>query len=80
MIPRKDRGSARTLAENLLVTDVVNAHGVVLLQTVWAITPDILAGRRRTDVERIADQAQLIGRLGELVAKMFEPVSLAAAA
>jgi hypothetical protein len=44
-------------AETLLVIDIVNAGGRILLQTVWAISPDMLAGRRRTDIETILDQA-----------------------
>jgi hypothetical protein len=43
--------------ETLLVIDVVTSAGVILLQTVWATTADLRAGRRRTDVERIADPA-----------------------
>jgi len=39
----------------------------------------LVAGRRRTSVERIADQAQLIGRLHELVPKIYKPLRLAAA-
>ncbi len=53
--------------EQLLLIDVVNAHGVILLQTIWAVTPDLVAGRRRTAVERIADQRLLLARLAELV-------------
>jgi hypothetical protein len=53
--------------EQLLLIDVVNAHGVVVLQTVWAPAGDLRFGRRLTRSERIADQAQLIGRLEELL-------------
>lgn len=43
-------------AEALLVIDVCNSGGlIILLQTVRAISPDILAGRRRTDIETIFD-------------------------
>lgn len=54
--------------DQLLVIDIVYAHGIVILQTVWALSPpDILRGRRRTDTETIRDQAYLHHRLGELV-------------
>ncbi len=53
--------------EHLLLIDVVNAHGRVILQTVWATTPDLRTGRRVTRSETIADQAQLVDRLAELV-------------
>jgi len=51
----------------LLLIDIVNAHGVVILQTIWAPADAIRYGRRLTRTERIEDQAQLIGRLAELV-------------
>jgi alkylation response protein AidB-like acyl-CoA dehydrogenase len=65
--------------ETLLVIDVVNSCGVILLQTVWATTGDY-AGHRRTDVERIADPAMMQHRLRDLVAKIYDPITLAAAA
>jgi len=36
-----------TPGETLLLVDVQNAHGVVLLRCIWATTPD-LCGHRRT--------------------------------
>jgi hypothetical protein len=68
------------MAETLLVIDVVNAYGVILLQTVWATNTDLRAGHRRTDVERVADPAIMQHRLRELVAKLYQPIVLAAAA
>jgi hypothetical protein len=53
--------------DELLVVDVVNSGGRVLLQLVWSITPDRLSGRRRTDIETISDQRYLTRRLAELV-------------
>jgi hypothetical protein len=47
------RRGARVDNERLLVIDIINAEGRVLLQTVWAVTADRLAGRRRTDIEVI---------------------------
>ena len=41
--------------DKLLLIDIVNSGGRVLLQTVWVTTPDIVAGRRRTDIEPIAE-------------------------
>jgi hypothetical protein len=53
--------------EQLLLVDVVNAHGAVILQTIWAPGDAIRYGRRLTRTEPIADQAQLMDRLAELV-------------
>jgi hypothetical protein len=41
----------------LLVLDIVNAHGVLIVQTVWATTLDIARGRRVTDIESFDDPA-----------------------
>jgi hypothetical protein len=54
-------------AAQLLVIDVVNAHGAVILQTVWAPKDQLRYGRRETRSETIRDQGQLIARLAELV-------------
>jgi hypothetical protein len=51
----------------LLLIDIVNAHGKVILQTIWAPVDQLRLGWRLTRTEDIANQAQLIGRLGELV-------------
>jgi len=51
----------------LLLIDIVNAHGVVILQTIWAPVDQLRLGWRLTRTESIADQAQLMGRLAELV-------------
>jgi hypothetical protein len=53
--------------DSLLLVDVVNAHGVVILQTVWAPADNVRFGRRVTRVENIQDQAQLLDRLIALV-------------
>lgn len=49
--------------ESLLLIDIINAHGLIVLQTIWARA----RGPRRTDSETIKDEAQLMRRLGELV-------------
>jgi hypothetical protein len=67
-------------SETLLVIDVINASGVVILQTVWATTADVRAGHRRTDSETCPDAAGLMDRLGQLVPAMFRSGTLAAAA
>ncbi len=54
-------------ADQLLLIDIVNAQGVVIVQTVWAPADALRFGRRQTRTETIADQAQLIARLTELV-------------
>jgi hypothetical protein len=72
---------ARALeGETLLVIDIVNAYGVILLQTVWATTADARAGHRRTDIERIGDAATLQHRLRDLVARIYGPITLTTAA
>jgi len=52
--------------EQLLLIDIVRAHGIVILQTIWGV--ETAGGReaRRTDVESIKDRATLIARLREL--------------
>jgi hypothetical protein len=48
------------------------------LQTVWAITPDLISGRRRTDIEKPADLEALLDRLAQLVPMLFAPPAAAA--
>jgi hypothetical protein len=54
-------------ADQLLLIDIVNAQGVVILQTIWAPADALRFGRRQTRTENIGNQAQLIARLAELV-------------
>ena len=65
--------------DKLLLIDIVNSGGRVLLQTVWVTTPDIVAGRRRTDIEPIAEVALLLRRLRELVPLLIADVPAIAA-
>jgi hypothetical protein len=37
--------------EQLLLIDVANAHGAVILQTIWGTTADARFGHRRTEIE-----------------------------
>jgi hypothetical protein len=60
--------------EKLLVIDVVNAEGVLLLQTAWATTLDRQHGPRRTDIERFDRAAALLGRLAQLVPLMMTDI------
>lgn len=46
---------------------MVYAHGVAIVQTVWAMSSDLRRGRRETRTERIADELALRGALAELV-------------
>jgi hypothetical protein len=46
---------------------VINAEGVLIVQTVWATTPDRRYRQRRTDIETVAGEAALLHRLTELV-------------
>jgi hypothetical protein len=55
----------------LLLIDVVNAHGVVMLQNIWTTTVDIRFGHRRTDIETVPDLDHLVHRLNQLAAMMF---------
>lgn len=60
-----DGGTAHRLA--LVLIDIVSAHGVVILQTIWAPLDNLAYGRRLTRSETIADQDQLADRLAALV-------------
>jgi hypothetical protein len=66
--------------ETLLLIDVTSASGVVLLQTVWATTPDLRTGHRRTDIETVATLDHLVHRLNDLAAVIFGLDRLAVAA
>jgi hypothetical protein len=46
---------------------VINSAWVLIIQTVWATTPDWRNGHRRTDIETISNAALLLHRLTELV-------------
>jgi hypothetical protein len=52
--------------ETLLLIEIINAEGLIMIQTVWATTPDRRRGHRLTRFESVADQAALIQRLAEL--------------
>ena len=54
--------------ETLLLIDIINAEGLIIIQTVWATTSDRRRGRRLTRFEHVTDQATLIQRLAELTA------------
>jgi hypothetical protein len=66
--------------EQLLLIDVVNAHGAVILQTIWEKTADTRFAYRRTDIETVPDLDHLVHRLNQLAALMFGLDKLAAAA
>ena len=61
--------------ERLLMFDVINAAGRIMIHTIWATEADWRYGRRRTDTETvvasasdpIADAAAVFARLRELV-------------
>jgi len=62
-----ERAASRAeLGQHLLVIDVINAAGRLILQTVWATEADFRRGLRRTDFETIADSTALIARLAVL--------------
>jgi len=62
-----DGGESSAPAERLLLIDIINAHGLVIVQTIWATTGDLRAGHRVTRSETVAGQATLTRRLAELV-------------
>ena len=66
-------------AESLLLIDIINAHGVVIVQTIWATTADRRAGHRLTRSETVASHSALTARLGELTAALFRPDGLVSA-
>jgi hypothetical protein len=53
--------------ESLLHIGPSNAYGMLLIQTIWATTPDLEYGRRRTDIESPKTVVALQERLDELV-------------
>ena len=57
--------------EKLLLIDIINAEGSIIIQTVWATTPDYRRGHRLTRFEDVADQAALIRRLTELAPTLW---------
>jgi len=66
--------------ETLLLIDIINAEGLVIIQTVWATMPDRGRGHRLTRLEDVADQAKLIQRLAELTPALWptrEPIAAA---
>ena len=54
--------------ERLLLIDVIDAEGVILVQTIWTTTPDRRAGPRLTRFEKFVTLPVLQQRLGELAA------------
>jgi hypothetical protein len=52
--------------ETLLVIDIVNAEGLLIVQTIWAVTPDRRRGRRITREVRVKNHAALTRVLAEL--------------
>jgi hypothetical protein len=62
-----DGGERSAPAQRLLQINIINAHGLVIVQTIWATTGDRRAGHRLTRTETIAGPAALTRRLDELV-------------
>ncbi len=58
-------------AERLLVIDIIDARGLIILQTIWATTADRCAGPRLTRSETVGGPAALMQRLGELTPALF---------
>ncbi len=57
----------------LLISIECRAAPPVTPYAVWATTPDVHAGHRRTDIERIAGEAALLQRLAELAPPARRP-------
>jgi hypothetical protein len=68
------------LSEQLLLIDVINAHGVLIVQTIWAPAADLRFGRRLTRTEQVRDGAHLLARLTELVPLIAGPALVVTAA
>jgi hypothetical protein len=64
--------------EKLLLIDIIDAEGVILLKTIWATTPDRRAGPRLTRFEKFATLPVLQQRLGELAALIWPRVAMLA--
>lgn len=71
-----DGGAGQAPLERLLLIDLVYAHGVVIMQTIWATGAETWrAGHRLTRTETIHHAAVLRGRLDELVPRLFPPAA-----
>ena len=71
-----DGGAGQAPVERLLVIDLVYAHGVVIMQTIWGIGAETWrAGNRLSRTETIHYAAVLRGRLDELVPRLFPPAA-----
>ena len=57
--------------ESLLLVEIINAEGLIIIQTVWATTPDRRRGHRLTRIENVADQTALMQRLAELAPALW---------
>jgi hypothetical protein len=57
--------------EKLLLIDIIDAEGSIIVQTVWSTTPDRRAGPRLTRFEKFATLPVLQQRLGELAALIW---------
>ena len=51
----------------LLLVSLINAEGLLIVQTIWATTADRRCGRRVTRHETVTDAGHMLRRLGELV-------------
>jgi hypothetical protein len=49
-------------AETLLIINIAAVHGIVVMQTIWATTADLVTGHRLTRSEILADDAALFRR------------------
>jgi hypothetical protein len=52
----------------LILIDLANREGRVILQTVWCVDR---RGRRETEIEVIPNEAALLRRVGELAPRLF---------
>jgi hypothetical protein len=57
--------------ETLLLVDIANRDGLVVLQTIWATTQDRRAGHRLTRFEDVANPTALMRRLAELTTALW---------
>jgi hypothetical protein len=72
-----DAGRNGLPGESLLLIDLINAEGLIIMQTIWATTPDRRRGHRLTRSESVASPSALMQRLAELTPSLWwKPAAL----
>jgi hypothetical protein len=58
--------------ETLILVNIANAEGRIILQTIWATAPHRRQGHRRTDIEDVGSEGALLTRLRELAPLLLD--------